>query len=368
MKDTVGVIGMGKLGLCLALNLERAGHRVIGVEKNKERLEALQNKSHSSSEPQVEEYLKKAVNWSLSASYEDLLREKCSVVFIVVATPSLSSGSYDHSQVEAVWEELKRLGKRKENIHLVVNCTTMPGYCEQLATRVNPYNYTLSYNPEFIAQGSIIRDQQYPDQVLIGSNNSTAAQKLEDIYRSFVKSEANYCHMSLISAEICKLATNCFLTTKISFANAIGDLATKVGAEPDKILQAVGADSRIGTKYLKYGFGYGGPCFPRDNRALGKFSEENEYDLLLSRATDESNRQHLNFQFEQWKQQEGEYIEFDQVSYKKGSDILEESQQLALAIKLAKAGKKVLVKEKKSVINVLKRLHGNLFEYKELKE
>jgi nucleotide sugar dehydrogenase len=171
--------------------------------------------------------------------------------------------------------------------------------------------------------------------------------------------------MSLISAEMTKLATNCFLTTKIAFANAIGDIARKAGAEPEKILAAIGADSRIGTKYLSYGFGYGGPCFPRDNKAFTHFAGKAGCNMLISEATDQANEAHHHFLTEQWLKdhEQQEEILFDSVTYKKGSDILEASQQLKLAEALARSGKKVIIRESPDVIRQLIGLYGNLFSY-----
>ncbi|MBL4709044.1 MAG: UDP-glucose/GDP-mannose dehydrogenase family protein [Flavobacteriales bacterium] len=364
MKQVIGIVGLGKLGLCMALNLERSGHSILGVDINKQYINSINSKTLRSPEPNVESYLNTSQNFIASTDYTTLINKDCKVIFIVVATPSLASGGYDHSQIDTVINHFISFGVSEEKKHIVINCTTMPSYCDSLAQKLKPYNYSLSYNPEFIAQGSIIKDQQYPDQVLIGSNNADALQNIEEIYRSMCKNEPSFCTMSLISAEITKLATNCFLTTKISFANSIGDLAQKVGAETDKILSAIGSDSRIGSKYLGYGFGFGGPCFPRDNRALSKYATDNEYHLLISEATDLTNSAHLEFQFNQWmKIPEKESIEFDHVSYKKGTDILEESQQLALAYKLAKAGRTVIIHENDEVITKLKSIHGELFTY-----
>ena len=361
----VSVIGIGKLGLCFALNLEQAGFEVMGVDIDPEYIQALNGKKLESFEPQVEDLLKASRNFHATTDLSKLIAFDASVVFIAVATPTLEEGGYDHSILDQVVTDLIALGPVNNRKELVVVATTLPGYCDELAARVAPFGYTLSYNPEFIAQGTIIRDQQYPDQVLIGEADEEAGDKIEAVYRQLVKNEPRFCRMSRLSAEICKLATNCFLTTKISFANSIGDLAKKVGAEPDKILSAIGADSRIGGKYLGYGFGYGGPCFPRDNRALGKFAEDNGYELLISRATDEVNRRHLEFQTQDWLDSllADEPIVFDTVTYKPGSILLEESQQLALAVKLAKAGRKVIVKERPVVIEELKAAYGDLFEY-----
>jgi nucleotide sugar dehydrogenase len=242
----------------------------------------------------------------------------------------------------------------------------MPGYCATLQAKLSEYNYTVTYNPEFIAQGNIIHDQLYPDQILIGEGSEEAGTILTEIYGRLCRSQPTICRMDPLSAEICKIATNCFLTTKISFANSVGNLAVKAGANPEKILQAIGADSRIGHKYLQYGDGFGGPCFPRDNRALNLFAQQTDYRLLIGEATDEVNRQHLHFLFDQ-AMQTPEAITFDEVTYKKGTVILDESQRLALAVQLAKAGKRVIIIEKQAVINELKLRHGDLFTYR-LKE
>ena len=363
--ETIAVLGIGKLGLCFALNLEKAGYRVIGVDIDQEYVDKINQKTLTSHEPDVENHLRSSQNFHATTSLSEVLQSGCSILFIMVATPSTPEGGYDHSQVDRIIEELlqhKTSGFRHE---LIIGCTTMPGYCDRVAEKMKDTNYAVSYNPEFIAQGSIIHDQQFPDQVLIGEADREAGDKIEALYRQLCKNEPAICRMDRLSAEICKLATNCFLTTKISFANSIGDLATSVGADADKILSAIGADSRIGSQYLKYGFGFGGPCFPRDNRALGKFASDNGYELLISQSTDEVNQRHLDFQFHHFLQRyhPQKTIVFDHVSYKKGSVLTEESQQLALAVKLAKAGRRVLVKDKKVVIVEVEKQYPGLFTF-----
>ncbi len=358
-----GIIGIGKLGICFALNLEKAGYNVVGVDIDENYVAQLNKKKIISSEPLVAEYLSESKNFTASINISDILNDETTFIFIMVATPSLPGGSYDHSQVEKVTDELIVFGKRNVVTDIVIGCTVMPGYCNTLSGKLKKYNYRVSYNPEFIAQGSIIRNQQYPDQLLIGEANKEAGDEIEAILRSFCKNEPAICRMDLLSAEIAKLATNCFLTTKISFANSIGDLAVKVGGDADKILNAIGADSRIGRKYLNYGFGFGGPCFPRDNKALNLYARQSNHELLISGATDEINKQHLEFQFQQYmkKYNPEDVIVFDYVTYKKDSTLLEESQQLALAVKLAKTGRKVIIKERAEIITLLEKKYPNLF-------
>lgn len=361
----IGILGIGKLGLCFGLNLERSGFKVIGVDIHEDYVATLNQKTFFSYEPEVNNLLQSAANFTATSHIQDVLIPEIKVLFVMVATPSLPDGGYDHSQVERIAGALANFGKRQQTTHLVIGCTVMPGYTATLQQRLAEYNYTVSYNPEFIAQGSIIKNQLYPDQVLIGEGNEEAGDMLEAIYKRICLNEPRICRMDALSAEIAKLATNCLLTTKISFANSIGDLAVKNGADPAKILQAIGADSRIGEKYLQYGYGFGGPCFPRDNRALNLFAQQSGYQMLIGEATDNINKQHLNFQFNQLMQENlGEYL-FDEVTYKPGTVILEESQKLALAVKLAQAGKNVVIIEKTVVIEELKQRFGSLFTYHE---
>ncbi|MFN8287472.1 MAG: nucleotide sugar dehydrogenase [Chitinophagales bacterium] len=363
----IAVLGVGRLGLCFALNLEQAGYEVLGVDISEEYVNRLNDKSLISSEPRVSELLRQSKNFKATTHIAEVLTEGYSLLFIMVATPSMADGSYDHSQIERVAGALINSGKREQPTHVVIGCTVMPGYCTKLAEQLAPYNYTVSYNPEFIAQGSIIHDQLHADQVLIGEANREAGDLIESIYRKLCVSKPAICRMDPLSAEITKLATNCFLTMKISFANAIGDLAKTAGANQEKVLAAIGSDSRIGSKYLNYGYGFGGPCFPRDNRALLLAAKGLGMNMPLSEATDKVNKEHLDFQFKEMLQlSDKEPIVFNGVAYKKGTVILEESQQLALAIKLAQAGRPVHIIEQPAVINELKRVYGNLFTYEEV--
>jgi nucleotide sugar dehydrogenase len=340
MVEKIAVVGVGKLGLCFALNLERSGFRVWGIERDRAYVQSLTNRTFRSSEPEVDDLLSKAERLTFTDSLECIVNEQITDVFIMVATPSLPDGSY-------------------------IGCTTMPGYCDRLAADMQGTGLSISYNPEFIAQGTIIRDQLYPDQILIGEASQSAGDRLQYIYSRMVRNSPTYCRMDPLSAEIAKLATNCFLTTKISFANSIGDLAIKAGADPHRILAAIGSDSRIGEKYLRYGYGFGGPCFPRDNRALGLFGQQQGYPLHISHATDNVNEEHLQFQLTEILngRQPNEEIIIDGVAYKPGTDQLTESQSLRLAVALAEAGRNVLIVDSESVIRSVETMYPRMFRF-----
>lgn len=362
----ISVIGIGKLGLCFALTLEKAGYNVLGLDLNSDYICSVNDKTLKSTEPHVELYLKNSKNFRATTNLKEVV-DFSDILFVVVATPSLLNGRYDHSQVDSLISKLENIGRTSSQKHFVVCCTTMPGYCDNIKDRLNAINYTVSYNPEFIAQGTIIRDQAYPDMVLIGEANSEVGQLIEDIYLKHTLNQPRICRMTPLEAEITKLSLNCFLTTKIAYTNMIGDIVHKSGGRPDVVLSAIGSDSRIGNKYLRYGYGYGGPCFPRDNRALAMYAEDINLPAKISKATDESNHLHLFYQVEAFKQTHHihETIVFDTVTYKPESTLLIESQQLKFAVAIAREGYNVIVKERSSVIEEIKKEYGDLFTYEE---
>jgi nucleotide sugar dehydrogenase len=364
--ERIAIIGIGRIGLCLALNFERTGYEVLGVDRNRELIRSIGDRTLRTPEPGVVEALAAARSFRAISDAATVPEFNPDLIFIAVDTPTAELGGYDHSRVDAILEELFALGRLRDRTELAIVCTTLPGYCDSQAERAMACGYALSYTPGFVAQGSILRDQQYPDQVLIGEADNLAGDRLESAFRRICRNKPAIHRMSRLSAEIAKLATNCALTMKIAFANAIGDLATTVGAEPGRILAAVGADRRIGEGLLRYGFGYGGPCFPRDNRSLNYFAGRHGCRLFQAEATDEMNRRHLIFQVEEYLRAHGadEPIEFDSVTYKPGTEILDESQPLALAVQLARAGRKVFICESAAVVGQLRARFGGLFEYR----
>ena len=364
----IGVVGIGRLGLCFAFNLERVGLYVFGVDSNADYIQSIQSRTLISNEPHVEHFLSESEYLSVSTDVKSVIDEGIQLIFICVPTPSKPDGTFDHSYIDKVCDEILKFDRPEKEKHLVINSTVMPGYCEALHERMCTHGYSISYNPEFIAQGSIIEDQQFPDQVLIGEANEEVGNQIEAIYRCFCQNDPLFSRMTRTEAEITKLAVNCFLTTKIAFANSIGDLTIQHGGNQENVLAAIGADARIGPNFLRYGFGYGGPCLPRDNRAMGKVAKQVDLELPINEATDQANKLHLNFQREAFEQNysKKEPIEFSELTYKPDSDIIEESQRLELAIDLAREGYSVLLKDREEVIDQIRTIHQDLFTYKVL--
>lgn len=360
--DKIGIVGVGRLGICLALNLEKSGFDVYCVDVNQNRVNQIENRERGSIESDVDAYLSVAQNIHASTDYRIL--EDCDSIFICVATPSTDDGKFDHQYIMQAIESLQKVHFTSNRIDLIISATVMPGFTESIQSKMKDSPFVVSYNPEFIAQGSIIRDQQFPDQILIGKTDKFAGDKIQKIRKRIVQNEPQISLMGTTEAEVTKLAVNCFLTTKIAFANSIGDFTRKLGGDEAAVLQAVGSDKRIGNQFLKYGFGFGGPCLPRDNRALSKAASEVDVQIPISDATDESNKLHLDFQLKEFENNNSKenQIVFDQISYKPDSDILEESQQLAFALRLANDGYSVKIIERKIVIDQLKDQFKDLFE------
>lgn len=347
----IGIIGVGRLGLAFGLNLAKVGHEVYGMDKNFEYIHKLNTKTFTCSEPGINEGILEASNLYFTTTLDKII--DCNLIFVVVHTPSLPDNKYDHSNIDFVIQEIKKFGLQSQRKDLVINCTTFPGYCESISKELSDLNYVVSYNPEFIAQGSIMKDQVYCDNVLIGCNDEFSADLIKSVYQSFVKSTPVYNIMTCTEAELTKLSINCFLTTKISFANMIGDIALKYKSDPNIVLRAIGSDSRIGNKYLGYGFGFGGPCFPRDNRALAKCASDVGITAEISLATDKMNQLHLEYQIDHFIKQNADKnipINFEFLTYKKDSTIIEESQQLKFALKLKELGYKITISDNRKEV------------------
>jgi UDPglucose 6-dehydrogenase len=206
----------------------------------------------------------------------------------------------------------------------------------------------LCYNPEFIALGSVVRDMLRPDIILIGESDRKAGDALEAIYRASTESEPEFHRMNLVNAELTKISINTYVTTKISYANMIADMCDHLaGADADVVTRAVGGDSRVGRKYLKGAVGYGGPCFPRDNKAFAALGRKLGVNAELAEATDKINEHQiarLTGAVEALAQP-GATIALLGMSYKPDTAVIEESQGVALAGILARQGYRVIVSD-----------------------
>lgn len=292
----VAVIGLGKLGSPMAAIFAASGHRVIGVD----RLEATVDKINRLEAPVFEPGLADVLlqtEGRLRATTD--LREavrSSQITFVIVPTPSDKRDAFSMDFAEIAAMEIGEALRGRTDPHLVVmTSTVMPGDTEKVfipalenaSGRKVGNGFGVCYSPEFIALGSCIRDFLQPDLVLIGESDDSSGLILEEFYRTVHRNHPMVSRMNIVNAEITKISLNSFVTMKISFANMIASICEKYpGGDVDAVTRALGSDSRIGTKYFKGSVSFGGPCFPRDNRALVRVGKDLGLDLHLPKATD----------------------------------------------------------------------------------
>jgi UDPglucose 6-dehydrogenase len=341
----IGVIGTGRLGICFALLLDQAGHDVMGSDIRSNYVAALNRREIRTTEPEVAQRLAQS-RVRFTSDTSEVVRQS-DVIYVMVATPSRADGSYDVTAVDRVVQDICECDFDISRKILVIGCTTNPGDCQRIQDRLRSQSVSVLYNPEFIAQGTIIRDLQQADMVLIGGEDPEVMHRYSQIYRDIQTIPPRVHVMSLTAAELVKIGTNCFLTTKISYANMIGEVLIRSGLaqDVDRALAAIGADSRIGSRYLRYGFGYGGPCLPRDNRAFAHYADRVGVGFPLGEIVDQFNHQHTEFLEAQLILSNSKNLPFyiDSITYKPHTDILEESQPLILCQRLAARGFTVYV-------------------------
>jgi UDPglucose 6-dehydrogenase len=349
------VIGLGKLGAPLAAVLASRGFTVIGLDVNKAFVDAMNAGRMPIVEPQLN-YLIVANKQRLSATTDVAeAAEKSDASFIIVPTPSDNTGFFSNRFVLQAVTNLGKALRNKKSYHMVViTSTVMPGTTgSEIRTaleaasgrRVGP-DLGLCYNPEFIALGSVVRDMLYPDSILIGESDPKAGDLLQKIYLQMCENKPPVQRMNFVNAELTKISVNTYVTTKISYANMLADICDRLpGADVDVVTRALGADTRIGGKYLKGAMGYGGPCFPRDNVAFAALARKIGARADVAVATDQIN----NYQVDRLCglvarfAKPGTRIALLGLSYKPQTPVVEESHSVKLAARLADAGYLVTV-------------------------
>lgn len=304
MPETVPicVIGSGYVGLVAALCFAEIGHRVICVEKDEARVEQLRQGTAPIYENHVPELLARHLGRGVEFT-TGLARavEQCEAIFIAVGTPQGETGAADLSYVEAVVSEIARAIR---GYKVIVEKSTVPVYTNEWIRRVlhrhgvDAAHFDVASNPEFLREGTAVSDFLHPDRIVVGAGTERAAEVLKRVYAPLTEG-AYYARAGAIpgarsaqkpapilvtsaqSAEIIKHASNAFLALKISFINAVANLAESVDADIEDIAAGMGMDSRIGAKFLRAGLGYGGSCFPKDVAAFHWVAQQQGLDFRL---------------------------------------------------------------------------------------
>lgn len=344
-KEKIAVIGCGRLGAPLIACFAQAGHPVLGIDVNSKLIEKLRVNQIDWREPGLVETLGKYKDLiTFDTTYNEKFND-VSTTFVIVPTPSNETGEYS---LEFVLSAVENIGKKLSQIRfkshiIVIVSTVMPGDTEGRifqklyeSAGSNIDKIAICYSPEFIALGSVIYNLQNPDTILIGQPDEQIGKQLQTFLLSIVLNKPKVLRMKIIEAEIAKIAINSYVTTKISFSNQISEICEKVsGTSSVNVLNAIGSDSRIGQSYLKQGTGYGGPCFPRDNKAFAKFASNNGVVLDLAYATDDINNRQNDRLISVLKKVAPNACNILIVgaSYKKDTDVIEESPALKFITK-----------------------------------
>lgn len=344
------VIGTGYVGLVTGACFAEMGHRVVCLDIDIEKINRLKKGEIPIFEPGLEEIVKrnvKAGRLKFTTNYEEGIKNALAC-FIAVPTPSDEDGSCDLKYVLAAASEI---GKYMNGYKLIVNKSTIPvGTGKKVEETIRNvlrergvnYPFDMVSNPEFLKEGTAVSDCLKPDRIILGVENPQAACIMKEIYSAFTLMPDRIIVMDLPSAELTKYAANAMLATRISFMNEIAALCEKVGADINNIQIGIGADTRIGSQFLKSGIGYGGSCFPKDIRALQAMAREVDLQIPLLAAVDTINQNQKRIlpkkMQEYFGSLHGKKIAIWGVSFKPDTDDMREAPSLQIIPELLAQG------------------------------
>jgi len=365
--DTISLVGLGKLGLCLAAVYAHKGKTVIGVDVLPTVVDAINKGVSPIVEPGLAGMIAATGGKKLIATLEhDRAIEESDITIVLTATPSLPDGSFSNAQVE---DALKRLSaslkKSNKPYHLfVISSTVIPGsiegsfipLIEKHSGRKLHDGFGICYDPDFVALGSVIKDFMNPEMIVIGESGVKDGEALEILHSGICDNSPKVCRMSPASAEVAKVSLNAYITLKISFANLIGNICDKIpGANPDDITSAIGYDRRISPYYFKAGLSFGGTCFPRDTWALNTVLQRYGIPAGLMQSCHEANVYQDKFLadkvLELCKKTGAKTVGVLGLAFKSGTPVIVESPAIKLIKFLLKADKQVVAYDPLAIEN-----------------
>ena len=349
----IGVVGLGYLGVTHAVAMAKLGHEVIGIEPDLNKLNRLRSGRVPFFEPGLQEALIEVTEGG-RLSFQKAHDERSAssgLHFICVGTPQLSgSHAADTSYVFSAARELAAVISQDA---IVAGKSTVPvgtaSLLKKEMSEIAGFEVNLAWNPEFLREGTALEDSLKPDRIVVGSWNEHSVEKLRSVYEPIIKSGTPFISLDVATAELVKVAANSFLATKISFINAMAEVAEVSGADTVALAEAIGYDERIGKKFLRNGVGFGGGCLPKDIRGFIARAEElgvgSAVDFL--RDVDQVNLRRRDRVVELAQQElsdvTGKQVLVLGISFKPDSDDLRDSPSLDVALRLQALGAKVRV-------------------------
>ena len=351
----IAIVGTGYVGLVSGTCFAEMGVDVTCVDVSQEKIDSLQKGVIPIFEPGLEEMVlknKNAGRLKFTTRLTDVL-DDVEVVFSAVGTPPDEDGSAD---LKYVLEVARTIGRNIKKYVLVVTKSTVPvgtaqkvkhAIQEELDKRGVQIPFDVASNPEFLKEGNAIDDFMKPDRVVVGVESEQAHKLMERLYKPFMMSNYRLLFTDIPSAEMIKYAANSMLATRISFMNDIANLCERVGADVNMVRKGIGADTRIGSKFLYPGCGYGGSCFPKDVKALIKTAEKNGYPMRVLQAVEEVNEAQKEVLFHKLRKYlpdlKGKTVALWGLAFKPETDDMREATSLVLIRLLNAAGATVKV-------------------------
>ncbi len=367
----ISVIGTGYVGLVTGTCFSETGNSVMCVDIDENKVNSLKSGVITIYEPGLEVIFQRNLEKKRLEFTTDLKKavDFADIIFLALPTPEGEDGSADLSYVLNV---ANQLGKMISSYKIIVDKSTVPVGTADLVHQAIAQNaaaelFDVVSNPEFLREGVAVEDFMKPDRVVIGTSSPRAREIIHRLYEPFVKQGNPIYFMDERSAEMTKYAANSFLATKITFMNEIANLCERVGANVDMVRLGMGADSRIGKRFLFPGIGYGGSCFPKDVKALHKIADQNDFNFRILDAVIQVNINQRTILFDKLHNfykgnLNGKTIAIWGLSFKPNTDDIREAPALYIIDKLLDAGAKIRVFDPEAMDNV-RRIYGEKLFY-----
>lgn len=372
----VAIVGTGYVGLVSGTCFAELGANVTCVDVDRKKIENLQNGEIPIYEPNLDTLVLRNVRAGRLHFTTDLcsVLDDVEIVFSAVGTPPDEDGSAD---LHYVLEVAKTIGQYMNKYLVVVTKSTVPvgtalkvkaTIQAELDKRGINVEFDIASNPEFLKEGNAIDDFMKPDRVVIGVESGRAKELITRLYKPMLLNNFRVIFMDIFSAEMTKYAANSMLATRISFMNDIANLCELVGADVNMVRKGIGTDSRIGSKFLYAGCGYGGSCFPKDVKALIKIAAKEGYEMRVLNAVEEVNEAQKNILFRKFEHFysgdiKGKKVAIWGLAFKPETDDMREATALVIINLLLKAGCKIRVYDPVAMDECRRRVGSNKVEY-----
>ncbi|MBR4787346.1 MAG: UDP-glucose/GDP-mannose dehydrogenase family protein [Bacteroidales bacterium] len=371
----IAIVGTGYVGLVTGTCLAEVGFDVTCVDIDERKIQTLRTGKATIYEPGIDDLLERNISKGrlhFTTSLAEVL-DDVTVIFSAVGTPPDEDGSAD---LQYVLNVAREVGRNMHEYKLVVTKSTVPvgtadkvrkAIQEELELRNADIDFDVASNPEFLKEGDAIADFMRPDRIVVGTDSEKAQKLMAAIYKSFIQNGHPVIFTDIASAEMTKYAANAMLATRISFMNDLANLCEKVGADINMIRKGIGSDTRIGSKFLNAGTGYGGSCFPKDVKALIKTADQNGYSLEILKAVERVNDKQKSVLFEKLHRYydgnlAGKTVTLLGLAFKPNTDDMREAPSLVLIDKLTQANCRIKAYDPVAMEECYRRV-GNKVEY-----